>query len=158
MVFYYLGGACPPYGILLRKGGRCPGKGFPNRPSPSGRFLFPSRSDSKHVGNHSLEGGSSGLVPLRLALLGFLGKLKSFKQNGDGWLFCLPNRGGRQNSENSVGLRWKGESCQRSFNWQSTALVMRGLWVRVPPLAFACFGPQRKRLFLGPMLAGGLGG
>ena len=25
---------------------------------------------------------------------------------------------------------------QRSFNWQSTAFVMRGLWVRFPPLAF----------------------
>ena len=25
---------------------------------------------------------------------------------------------------------------QRSFNWQSTAFVMRGLWVRLPPLAF----------------------
>ena len=25
--------------------------------------------------------------------------------------------------------------CQRSFNWQSTAFVMRGLWVRLPPLA-----------------------
>jgi hypothetical protein len=24
---------------------------------------------------------------------------------------------------------------QRSFNWQSTAFVMRGLWVRFPPLA-----------------------
>ena len=24
---------------------------------------------------------------------------------------------------------------QRSFNWQSTAFVMRGLWVRLPPLA-----------------------
>ena len=23
--------------------------------------------------------------------------------------------------------------CQRSFNWQSTAFVMRGLWVRLPP-------------------------
>ena len=26
-------------------------------------------------------------------------------------------------------------SGQRSFNWQSTAFVMRGLWVRFPPLA-----------------------
>ena len=26
---------------------------------------------------------------------------------------------------------------QRSFNRQSTAFVMRGLWVRLPPLAFA---------------------
>ncbi len=26
-------------------------------------------------------------------------------------------------------------ACQRSFNWQSTAFVMRGLWVRLPPLA-----------------------
>jgi hypothetical protein len=25
--------------------------------------------------------------------------------------------------------------CQRSFNWQSTAFVMRGLRVRLPPLA-----------------------
>ena len=25
--------------------------------------------------------------------------------------------------------------CQRSFNWQSTAFVMRGLWVRLPSLA-----------------------
>ena len=24
---------------------------------------------------------------------------------------------------------------QRSFNWQSTAFVMRGLWVQIPPLA-----------------------
>ena len=29
-------------------------------------------------------------------------------------------------------------SCQRSFNWQSTAFVMRGLWVRLPPLALFC--------------------
>ena len=28
-------------------------------------------------------------------------------------------------------------NCQRSFNWQSTAFVMRGLWVRLPPLALA---------------------
>ncbi len=27
--------------------------------------------------------------------------------------------------------------CQRSFNWQSTAFVMRGLRVRLPPLALA---------------------
>lgn len=26
---------------------------------------------------------------------------------------------------------------QRSFNWQSTAFVMRGLWVRLPPLALS---------------------
>ena len=25
---------------------------------------------------------------------------------------------------------------QRSFNWQSIAFVMRGLWVQIPPLAF----------------------
>ena len=30
----------------------------------------------------------------------------------------------------------KIETCQRSFNRQSTAFVMRGLWVRLPPLAF----------------------
>ena len=39
-----------------------------------------------------------------------------------------------------VPLIWEDQQasglCQRSFNWQSTALVMRGLWVRVPPLAF----------------------
>ena len=28
--------------------------------------------------------------------------------------------------------------CQRSFNWQSTAFVMRGLRVRISPLAFGC--------------------
>ena len=27
--------------------------------------------------------------------------------------------------------------CQRSFNRQSTAFVMRGLWVRFPPLALS---------------------
>ncbi len=26
---------------------------------------------------------------------------------------------------------------QRSFNWQSIAFVMRGLWVQIPPLAFS---------------------
>ena len=26
---------------------------------------------------------------------------------------------------------------QRSFNWQSIAFVMRGLWVQIPPLALA---------------------
>ena len=30
---------------------------------------------------------------------------------------------------------------QRSFNWQSTAFVMRGLWVRFPPLASPVPGP-----------------
>ena len=29
----------------------------------------------------------------------------------------------------------KNEACQRSFNWQSTAFVMRGLWVRLRSLA-----------------------
>ena len=31
-------------------------------------------------------------------------------------------------------------ACQRSFNWQSTAFVMRGLGVRLPPLAFHRLG------------------
>ncbi len=31
--------------------------------------------------------------------------------------------------------RFPAPSGQRSFNWQSTAFVMRGLWVRFPPLA-----------------------
>ena len=31
--------------------------------------------------------------------------------------------------------RPRREPCQRSFNWQSTAFVMRGLRVRLPPLA-----------------------
>src|SRR3990170_1745762 len=36
-------------------------------------------------------------------------------------------------------------ACQRSFNWQSTAFVMRGLWVRLPPLALQ-FEPAVKRV------------
>ena len=33
--------------------------------------------------------------------------------------------------------------CQRSFNWQSTAFVMRGLRVRFPPLALGiAFRPK----------------
>jgi hypothetical protein len=42
------------------------------------------------------------------------------------------------------GLFGKG-ICQRSFNWQSTAFVMRMLWVRVPPLAF-CFRTRDRLL------------
>ena len=36
-----------------------------------------------------------------------------------------------------IGKQWHTchPPCQRSFNWQSTAFVMRGLWVRLPPLA-----------------------
>ena len=33
--------------------------------------------------------------------------------------------------------------CQRSFNWQSTAFVMRGLWVRLPPLALVARPSKR---------------
>ncbi len=40
---------------------------------------------------------------------------------------------------------------QRSFNWQSTAFVMRGLWVRLPSLAFMLrspgFLPAKSGLF-----------
>ncbi len=35
-----------------------------------------------------------------------------------------------------IRIRYELLYCQRSFNWQSTAFVMRGLWVRLPSLAF----------------------
>ena len=44
---------------------------------------------------------------------------------------------------------------QRSFNWQSTAFVMRGLWVRLPPLALprrpgsSGWAPVRERALSG---------
>ena len=55
----------------------------------------------------------------------------------------LDDRGGRAlvcgvlGSQNSAGCGHSGPARpgQRSFNWQSTAFVMRGLWVRFPPLA-----------------------
>jgi hypothetical protein len=42
-----------------------------------------------------------------------------------------------QTAAPSSGNAWNG--CQRSFNWQSTAFVMRGLRVRLPPLALSYF-------------------
>src|SRR5207237_10354620 len=40
------------------------------------------------------------------------------------------------------------KDCQRSFNRQSTAFVMRGLWVRLPPLALV---RPAKRAFSAPL-------
>lgn len=39
---------------------------------------------------------------------------------------------------------------QRSFNWQSIAFVMRGLWVQIPPLAFALAHCKKAMLEVTP--------
>ena len=51
--------------------------------------------------------------------------------SGPGALLCGVPRG----RDSACGRVPPDPSGQRSFNWQSTAFVMRGLWVRFPPLA-----------------------
>jgi hypothetical protein len=51
------------------------------------------------------------------------------------WGIACAQKAGYSNELN------KNRQC--SFNWQSTAFVMRGLWVRLPPLAFASRADNR---------------